>query len=508
MSYSDLFETGLKMRKKKVNVSKKDYTTPKPENKQNEPKNIKNLIQNVTNTTPIKKRDDYKDWEENWLISENGNPINPILQELDELGFIIYMNEKGDLTYSVDGGDEEVVTKDKANNFLSNKLGRRIKLYSYEEDGIKPYDIIGITGKIFNPYTHKRFIEIKRRRFLKNEFTPTVYMNYTEQPQKEPKAILSLIGNLVNNDEIKKHYFINWLAYFFQTFKRPQTAIVLKGNQGAGKDTFFDYVIAPLFGINQVTKIDDRAIESRFNADTFQNKMFIAFNETSKGDKVSNKDTKNFLKQIITNDEVMLEEKHKKRKKIKLYFACLFFTNEAKFIEIEPSDRRYNVFLTGDNLRKSNFLGYGSFDNLALTIKKELADFARYLYHYDVDVDLANRVINTPEKEAVIYATTSRNILFYEALKNKDLEFFRSLEELEEDEMLPNEKRFIFREIEKSFAAGRIKKSLLKKIYEALFETKITSHTLYKELNAIDPYFIHANNEVVIQGQRYIKLGQ
>jgi hypothetical protein len=79
MSYSDLFETGLKMKKKKVNVSKKDYTTPKPENKQNEPKNIKNLIQNVTNTTPIKKRDDYKDWEENWLISENGNPINPIL---------------------------------------------------------------------------------------------------------------------------------------------------------------------------------------------------------------------------------------------------------------------------------------------------------------------------------------------------------------------------------------------------------------------------------------------
>jgi len=492
INYNELIEKRLKAKK----------IIPNKEERNQEIKEEKELNETISNNNSIfEKRGDYKDWEENWRISDNS-----ILEELDELGFVIYMNEKGDLTYSVDGEKEEVVTKDKANNFLSNKLGRRIKLFSYEDDGIKPYDIIGITGRVFEPKIHKRFIEIKNRIFVKNEFTPTIYMNYIQPPQNEPKTILSLIGNLVNNDEIKKHYFINWLAYFFQTLKRPQTAIVLKGNQGAGKDTFFDLVITPLFGINQVTKIDDDAIESKYKSETFVNKLFIAFNETSKGDKVSNKNIKNFLKQIITNNEVMMEDKNIRRKKIKLNFACLFFTNEAKFIEIEPNDRRYNVFLTGDNLNKLNFLGYGDFDNLALAIEKELPDFARYLYNYKVDVNLANRVINTPEKEAVIYATTSRNILFYEALKNKNLDFFRPLEELEEDEMLPAEKRYIFREIEKSFIDGKIKKSLLKKIYEALFETKITSHTLYKELKVIDPYFISSHNEIVIQGQRYIKL--
>lgn len=457
--------------------------------------------ENTTKST-LKKRGDYKDWQENWVISDN-----PIIQELTDLGYMIYMNEKGDLTYVVDNGDEEVVSKDKAGHFLSNKLGKRIKIYSSDDNGISAIDIIGITGRVFNPFIHQRFIEMKKRRYLKNEFTSTPYMNLTDKPVKETPAILSLIGNLVNNDETKKYYFINWLAYFFQTFRRPQTAIVLKGTQGAGKDLFFDYIISPLFGISQTTKIDDRAIESNFNADTFKNKLFMAFNETSKGNRSSNKDIKNFLKQIITNNEVSLEEKHKKRSKVELNFACLFFTNEAKFIEIEPNDRRFNVFLTGNNLRKSEFLGYGSFENLIIEVKKELDDFARYLYNFEVDRDLANRVINTPEKEAVIHATTPKLVLFYEALKNKDLEYFSPLEELEEDETLSAKERNLFSEVKTSFIKGMIKKSLLKKVYNALYETTISPQTLYKELGAIDPYFLHKSNEIKDQnGTRYINL--
>jgi hypothetical protein len=418
-------------------------------------KTVEKVNENTTKST-LKKRGDYKDWQENWVISDN-----PIIQELTDLGYMIYMNEKGDLTYVVDNGDEEVVSKDKAGHFLSNKLGRRIKFFAYEDEAVKPYDIIGITGRVFNPFMHQRFIEIKKRRYLKNEFTSTPYMNLIDKPLKETPAILSLIGNLVNNDEVKKHYFINWLAYFFQTFRRPQTAIVLKGTQGAGKDVFFDNVISPLFGMSQITKIDDRAIESNFNADTFKNKLFIAFNETSKGNRSSNRDIKNLLKQIITNNEIPLEEKHKKREKVKLNFACLFFTNEAKFIEIEPSDRRFNVFLTGDNLRKSEFLDYGSFENLVANIEKELEDFTRYLYNFEVDKDLANRAINTPEKEAVMHATTPKLTLFYKALKNEDLEYFSPLEELEEDSMLPNKERYIYAAIRTSFREHKIKKSLI-----------------------------------------------
>jgi hypothetical protein len=369
-------------------------------------------------------------------------------------------------------------------------------------------DIIGIIGKTFDPFIHKTFIELKKRKFVKNEFTPTPYMNLTDNPRKEPKTILSYIYNLVGCNDEKFSYFLNWLAYIFQTLKKPQTAIVLKGKEGAGKDKFFDLVITPLFGINQTIKINDKAIESRFNADTFKNKLFIAFEETSKGDKASNKDVKNFLKEIITNEYATLEEKHRIRRKVKLCFACLFFTNEAKFLEINPGDRRYNVFLTGKPLREINFLGFGSYDNLKDAIEAELKDFARYLYNYKVDVNLANRVINTPEKEAVIYATTSRNILFYEALKDKNLEYFRPLEELEEDVMLPRERRYIFREIEKSFTAGKIKISLLKEIYGALYETKISTQALTKELNLIDPYFMSEKNKSKdTEGNRCINLG-
>lgn len=485
MNYSDIIEARLKA--KKENILKKDYIIPEPENKHIKIENRPNITQNVTNTTPIKKRGNYKDWEENWKKEDVNNPI---LDELFNKDFRVYLDEEGNLCYSYRNNNEKQVSKDKINSFLSNKIGKDVKFFSSDKNSIKPYEVIGIVGRTFDPFTHKRFIKIEKNIYIKNEFTPTNYMNLTEKPIKEPQTILKFISHLIGYDEKKYHYFLNWLAYFFQTLKKPQVAIVLKGKQGTGKDTLFDLIITPLFGVNQVAKLNDRVIESRFNADAFKNKLFIVFNETSQGKKSNNQDIKNFLKEIITNKSISLEEKHKKREEVKLYFASIFFTNEAKFLEIEPDDRRYNVFSTGKSLAEEKFLGFGSYEKLKKAIEKELEDFARYLYNYKVDVNLANTVINTPEKEAVIHATTPNIILFYKALKNKDLEFFRELEELEYDEGLKDNIRYIFKEIKESFKNGRIKRSLLKDIYNVLFNTKITAQTLYKELNSIDPKFL------------------
>ena len=326
-------------------------------------------------------------------------------------------------------------------------------------------------------------------------------MNYTDKPKEEPKTILSLIKHLVNYKEDRFNYFLNWLAFYWATFKRPQTAIVLKGVQGAGKGIFATDVISPLFGKNQLAIITNDVLENKFKADKFENKAFYIFEETSKGDVKSNKDVKEFIKQIITNEIVPMDRKHKKGVDVKITAPSLFFTNEVKFLEIEPSDRRFSVFLTGDKIINNDFLGFGSYETLSEQIKKELPDFARYLYHFDIDTKLANIPMDTPEKRAVTQITNNSFQKFLIALKNRDLDFFDILSDSEEID-----DKILFDEVKEAFKNGKIKRNLITKLFNSIFQKNISPQRLLEELKGIDPDLLSNNNLITIRGTKYILL--
>ncbi|QCT93769.1 hypothetical protein FE773_00820 [Caminibacter mediatlanticus TB-2] len=465
----------------------------------NEAKNNENN-ENVTQIKPqidlevidIDKRGNYLNWENNWLISDK-----EILQELNKKGYTLFIDEKGNLSYL--DLENKPVKVEKPNIKFSSELGKSVSFFKQNEESIKPYDLISIIGKEFNTRVNKVFIK-RNGKYLLNLFRPTKYMNITSY-SNEPTTILKLIKHLVNYDDEKYNYFLNWLAYFFQTFQKPQTAIVLKGLQGAGKGILFDLIISKLFGEEQVSTIDDKALNSNFLLSLFANKLFIVFEETGQGEVKSNKKIKNLIKQIITNKTITLEEKNKVRKKVNLYGACLFFTNEGKFLEIEPNDRRFSVFLTGDPLHweSINFLGFGSYNKLKEAILSELDDFAGYLYTYPVNPNIANKPLETPEKQAVINATSTRYREFYEAIKRKDIEFFTPLLEL--DDINAN---VLYKELQENFKKGIIKRSELVKVFNYMYDSNLTSHQLKKELAVIDPYFYE--NVKTIKGNKYIIL--
>jgi hypothetical protein len=475
MNYSDVIEKKIKEKK----LTKNNYTTEEPKNHQ-EKAEKKKIV------THLQKRGDYKDWEENWLISDN-----PILEELNELGYQLWINKKGEYVLrDVDKQEESVITPSNINRKISSLLGEKVFIGTWKdaENKVTPAEIISITSSEYRPDFKKRFFYIQKRnrkKYYLNTFTPTEYMNYTNKPQKEPKTILKLLSHLVNYKEDRLHYFLNWLAYYWATFKKPQTAIVLKGIQGAGKGTFADEIITPLFGKNQTSIMTNDILASRFKAAKFMNKSFYIFEETSKGNVKSNKDVKEFIKQIITNEIVPMEEKRISTIDVKVTAPSIFFTNEVKFLEIEPSDRRFSVFTTGDKIEKLNFLGFYSYEALAIQIKEELADFARYLYNFDIDVDLANTPMDTPEKSAVIGLTTNNYQKFLIALKNKDLEFFDVLLESEDID-----KQLIYSQLENAFKEGKIKRALITKAFNATFDKDIPPQKLLEELKGIDIEFI------------------
>ena len=101
----------------------------------------------------------------------------------------------------------------------------------------------------FNPFVLKEFYSpCGNSFFYRNLFKPTKYLMLNSKEHKEPKAIFALIRHLVNYDDERFDYVVNWLAYFFQALKKSQVALVLRGDQGAGKGIFVDLVLSPLFG--------------------------------------------------------------------------------------------------------------------------------------------------------------------------------------------------------------------------------------------------------------------
>ncbi|MEF3191751.1 MAG: DUF5906 domain-containing protein [Campylobacterales bacterium] len=427
--------------------------------------------------------------ENNW---KRDDVENDLIDELDAMGAGVWLNASGDVCYRFDkDGEVFTVPSQKAANVFGSLVGRQIKLFTADGD-LRPNDLKIVTREIFEPTIPMEFMADGAR----NLFKPTQYMRANGKPKREPKAIIALIRHLCTNDSERTHWTLNWLASFFVTMKRSTVSLYLRGAQGTGKGIFFDLIIRPLFGVSQTIQINDRIIQSHFSGAAFENKIFVNIDE-GVHDARTSKASKNFLKGIITNEMFTIEKKFENIKgESRLTAQLLFTTNEPIGLEIEPSDRRFTIFQTGEPLKQCNFLGYGSYNALAAAIKSELNDFALYLKNFQIDVNLANTALDTEEKAAMVEVTNDKFELFVNALKKKDIEFFSSLP--------LNLKTTLLNDFEKN----RFCKESVREIFEALFDEEVSSKFLFSRLRVVDPILFSSSNIAKSNGFNYFKILQ
>ena len=263
-----------------------------------------------------------------------------------------------------------------------------------------------VTEDIFDPLSKEEFIEQDNGTYKLNKFKPSYYIQVSNEVQSqfniENSAIGKIILHLVNYDRQRLYWVINWFAYFFQGLKKSQVALVLLGEQGAGKGIFFNEIIKPLFGEDFVKTINDKSLNTNYKGSLVENTLFFNLDEISAKNS-SSASIKNFLKALVTNASITAEKKFKNlEKETPIYGQILITSNELSALEIEPSDRRFTVFSTGGNLSHYNFLGYGNYEALSNAIKSELESFAIYLKNYYVDEKIANTALNTIEKDDLI----------------------------------------------------------------------------------------------------------
>jgi len=435
----------------------------------------------------------------NWLKTDTNKTLN----DINALGGAIWLNIDGDLCYRVSNGGKIVINtrKDKAKIVLSSFVNRSILLLNGTKEqkaDFTIHDIFLVQREEFNPYVNNEFHKIEGQNFyIRNSFKPSKYLKLPPSSHKEPTAILKLINHLANGDDYRKNYIVNWLAYFFQNLKKSQVALVLRGQQGAGKGVLFDEVIKPLFGAEYCIQINDRAIEGNFLGGIVEGKLFYNLDEISHNI-AGNKNNKNFLKALVTNDSITTEKKNiNMEKETKLFGQVIITSNEPYALEVEPNDRRYTIFTTGNNIKKVDFLGYGTYSNLLENISKELKDFSLYLKSFKVDNSLANQALDTKEKKALVNATTDTLKLFADAIENKKLEFF---EELEEDSFL------LFDLIQEDFSKDRFARTNIIKCFNLLIDRDIGNRTLLNKLKNINPLLFDNKNIKKSNGNVYYNL--
>ena len=356
---------------------------------------------------------------------------------------------------------------------------------------ISIYELILVHGEKFRPNILKKYFEENGMTY-RNVFMPTKYMQIKGECKRKPKSILDLIFHVVNYNTKKYDYLLNWLAFFFQYLRKSQVAIALIGNQGAGKGILFD-IISELFGKIYCITINDESLNSSYKAKIIRYKLFYNFDEATLN---TIKKNDSFIKAIITNSSISLEEKNvTMAEETELYGQCLFSSNHIKALNLPKDDRRFSVCTTGENLLNKNFLGYGSYEYLKSAIDNDMEEFARYLKNYQVDISLANTVLDTPERRAMINASENYFVALHKALITRDINHFDELQDIDYP---------LFIRISSSLARGLIDRADIALAYNALYSgKKVSTKEIMEKFRELKPHDIFSKDNMYHSGNSH-----
>ena len=229
------------------------------------------------------------------------------------------------------------------------------------------------------------------------QFTPTYYFNtfngfkhafWTGEPT--PKGLEGLetfkkyildVWAAGNKDHAA--YIFGWLAHIIQwPTERVETALLLKLNQGVGKNVMTEFLAKYVIGDKYcyyTDKIDD--LFARFNS-YLAHKLFTVVYVTPMSE-MKKKEISLRLKPVITRRVMRVEYRRVDPMQISDYNNYIFLTNRDDALIIEEHDRRFAIFECSNHLCD---LGDDYFESLIAKLYNDEAGYAvfKWLAEYDL----------------------------------------------------------------------------------------------------------------------------
>lgn len=184
-----------------------------------------------------------------------------------------------------------------------------------------------IPDNVYNSFKGYKAQEVN----VEEGYKPTWFINH-----------LKLLCNGIEEDAL---YMLKFIAHLLQKPQEiPEVGIVMRGKQGAGKDTVID-IIEKLIGHTLVYRTSNMNDAFGNFTSAFRDKLVFQFNE------VEGKDGFQFsqkLKDLITRKVNNINEKNIRPYDQKNLMRIFLFTNSLTPLDIPPDDRRFVVFKTCD----------------------------------------------------------------------------------------------------------------------------------------------------------------
>jgi putative DNA primase/helicase len=197
----------------------------------------------------------------------------------------------------------------------------------------------------------KYWIEHPQRR----EYDGLVFLPAAEQPGYlnlwqgwgvEPRLGACRLFNdfisdvLCDGDDELHDYLLSWCAHIVQRpAELPETAIVLRGQEGIGKNTFVDVLQAIVGNAHFVPVARVDKVTGQFTAH-LASALLVFCNESVWG---GDKAAQGTLKSMITDPTQTIEGKHKDAYTVRSYRRMIFATNEKWAVPRGADDRRYVI---------------------------------------------------------------------------------------------------------------------------------------------------------------------
>lgn len=263
--------------------------------------------------------DDYtiqkKEFEENHLMIEN-----PLLfiKQFDDDSYGEYCKSSflsltEDIRITVDGQDVAFFYE-----WLKDKNKRKYQKIVF--------DPVLNNDKYWNLYTGFEFDNI----LPKNEWEGV-------------DEFISHLNYMCSDDEASFEYLLNYICHIFQKpADRPDVAILLNGAKGTGKDIIISF-IENILGNKYVSRVQDlETVFGNFNS-SLKNKLVLQINELDGKNGYKHEQA---LKNLITADTTLINEKMVKPYTIENYIRLFMCSNSDNPLKLTLDNRRYFVIET------------------------------------------------------------------------------------------------------------------------------------------------------------------
>jgi len=292
-------------------------------------------------------------------------------------------------------------------------------------DAVDDWDIV------FDPGSTVRVDSDKKQINLHN---PSTYQLHTKtRKTHDVDGYLTVIDHALGNDQESVERFINWLAFVWQTGRRPKTAWLMHGTFGTGKGTT-GKILEKLFGEHYVGVTAENLMDM-FNEHLARARL--VFLDEISTDAWDPRKMKTKLKVLTDGVWSARGMRTAWEKNTPLFFGLVAAANEFNPLEIELNDRRWNVAPRQEKSAKEmDWFSPALIDEFegVLFHPEQLQSFADFLTSQEVNTEFVYTPMDNEAKLQVMQVTQNLQQDIATALFAGDAEFFvkfaRSLSEI------------------------------------------------------------------------------